>query len=704
MVEQTLIEELIGAIKQDPKMRNRTHSAVVARVDDEGVVWVYVAGSNQETPTATTSAEVKRGDGVMVEWRNDRLYIVGNTTDPSAGKARVQAVEDAAAKAGAAASRALTAAASAEESAETAATAAAKAVEDADKAGKAAKEADQKAVAAGTAADNAQKSADIAQESAHNASEYAARALGNLSTVQSVTETLNWITTHGTMTKTDDYAPSTDTEVVEGKKYYSRSGSGTAQDPYVYTLISNPTGDPSASGYYEGVLDPTHVYFVQDNAGDYEVAGVRYAIVTEPKVEDVADYYVLSIDESLNNYVATHLAVTSEGLWIIPDEGGNRVLIATGQGTTYTEAGTYIIKKTDGADLVLAKFLEDKVQIGQDDESHAIINYRSLKMEDETDNIYFDVFDLRDWEVIEGEKVFVASVSDKETITEATRSYETQEPIYTLESAYVDGVEVEVIYLQGSHTILFKNEIPAGSSLIVNYKTESTNLKAFTFGKRSINYPNGRWSFAVGHQVVASGDYSFAEGGNTKATGKATHAEGWSTQANGENAHAEGNQAEANGDWSHAEGVLSVANGMSAHAEGNQTEANGDWSHAEGKGAESNGENSHAEGSFTKAGGRDSHAEGDSSEATGRASHAQNKYTKAPFDNQTAIGKFNSPQQNTAFEIGNGTTESNRSNALTVDWDGNIETAIDTTAAAGTVDGDLYRAITALGWQSEVID
>lgn len=32
-----------------------------------------------------------------------------------------------------------------------------------------------------------------------------------------------------------------------------------------------------------------------------------------------------------------------------------------------------------------------------------------------------------------------------------------------------------------------------------------------------------------------------------------------------------------------------------------------------------------------------------------------------------------------------------------------IKLELDTTAAAGTTDGDLYRAIQALGWESEVI-
>lgn len=42
-----------------------------------------------------------------------------------------------------------------------------------------------------------------------------------------------------------------DTSVSSGKTYYSRTGSGTANYPYVYLAVSNPTGNPSALGYYE---------------------------------------------------------------------------------------------------------------------------------------------------------------------------------------------------------------------------------------------------------------------------------------------------------------------------------------------------------------------------------------------------------------------------------------------------------------------
>ena len=165
------------------------------------------------------------------------------------------------------------------------------------------------------AAATAETHADEAKESAQNASEYAARALGNLSTVQSVTETLNWITQHGTMALTTDVA-----------------------------------------------LDPTHVYFVVDPAGDYTVGGTTYAIVTEPDVADIATYYVLSIDESLNNYVATHLALVDDGLWLQADNVDSKLflsavdgLVIYGQNGPLAQYGTdAVIGETSGFHITIS--------------------------------------------------------------------------------------------------------------------------------------------------------------------------------------------------------------------------------------------------------------------------------------------------------------------------------------------------------------
>lgn len=46
------------------------------------------------------------------------------------------------------------------------------------------------------------------------------------------------------------YKQTTDQAVVTGKKYFTRSGSGTAQSPYVFTKIANPTTKDIAT-YYE---------------------------------------------------------------------------------------------------------------------------------------------------------------------------------------------------------------------------------------------------------------------------------------------------------------------------------------------------------------------------------------------------------------------------------------------------------------------
>ena len=53
------------------------------------------------------------------------------------------------------------------------------------------------------------------------------------------------------LASTPTYSASTATSVVSGKTYYTRSGSGTSESPYVYTKVTSPTGNPSTSSYYE---------------------------------------------------------------------------------------------------------------------------------------------------------------------------------------------------------------------------------------------------------------------------------------------------------------------------------------------------------------------------------------------------------------------------------------------------------------------
>ena len=151
------------------------------------------------------------------------------------------------------------------------------------------------------------------------------------------------------------------------------------------------------------------------------------------------------------------------------------------------------------------------------------------------------------------------------------------------------------------------------------------------------------YTFGERKTGTLSGGYSLVEGFNNTATGFCAHAEGWLSIASGTSAHAEGSSTTASGDDSHTEGMCTTASGQSSHAEGEHTEASEIGAHAEG--------------GYTK--------------AMGVYSHAGGAGTIAKNDYQTVIGRYNA-NKNSAFIIGNGSSDTERSNAFTVDWDGNI--------------------------------
>lgn len=193
-------------------------------------------------------------------------------------------------------------------------------------------------------------------------------------------------------------------------------------------------------------------------------------------------------------------------------------------------------------------------------------------------------------------------------------------------------------------------------------------------------HTEGRWTTASGVGAHAEGQGTTASELNAHAEGQATqavsaraHAEGYSTKAEGEASHAEGSGTETSANYAHAEGYGTKATNANSHAEGNKTTSSGENSHAEGVETTASGANSHAEGDTTIASGDDAHAEGVGTVASGRFSHAQNDTTIAAGDRQTALGRYNIADEDGDYAVivGNG-TDTNRSNALTVDWDGNV--------------------------------
>lgn len=153
-----------------------------------------------------------------------------------------------------------------------------------------------------TSADNAQLAAEAAQSSANTAmtqastaNAYANSALDQLNIVQDVVGVLDLLSTNAT------YQLTTDTEIIPGKWYFTRSG--TSPD-YVYT------------------------------------------VVTTPDIADIATYYeMVSIDSAVQNYVTSKLTVTSQGLWVQEPTMQTKILLSATDGVVlYGPNGTIIGK------------------------------------------------------------------------------------------------------------------------------------------------------------------------------------------------------------------------------------------------------------------------------------------------------------------------------------------------------------------------
>ena len=191
---------------------------------------------------------------------------------------------------------------------------------------------------------------------------------------------------------------------------------------------------------------------------------------------------------------------------------------------------------------------------------------------------------------------------------------------------------------------------------------------------------SGACSHAQGDLTVASGYSSHAQGSGTQASGNCSHAQGVNSIASNSNSHVQGASTQASGDCSHAQGKNSIASGQMSHAQGQFATASGDYSHAQGGSTKASGNCSHAQGGSTKASGNYSHTQGGATQASGNYSHAQGYNTVANHRSQHVFGQFNLNDPNSAINsnkgnyieiVGNGTTNNARSNARTLDWDGN---------------------------------
>lgn len=237
-----------------------------------------------------------------------------------------------------------------------------------------------------------------------------------------------------------DYILTRDTEIVADKKYYTRSGSGTEQDPYVYTEVENP---------------------VQADLGNY------YEYTNSPAMHNY--YELVSIDDAIQNYVSSHLVLVGNSLYLQTDEGegSTRLELNTQNGMTlYDQTGNPVAQY--GANTIIGNTNTFGIKIG---ESPTYI------LTDDT-------------AIIPNKKYYERSGSG--TIADPYVYTLVDNPVVADIGTYYENVLELGFYQEGERVAYINN-----NSL---YITQTVVLQEMHLGERIENGGLGQWSWCV-HQI-----------------------------------------------------------------------------------------------------------------------------------------------------------------------------------------------------------
>lgn len=202
-----------------------------------------------------------------------------------------------------------------------------------------------------------------------------------------------------------------------------------------------------------------------------------------------------------------------------------------------------------------------------------------------------------------------------------------------------------------------KNQIFNNNSIVIGTENSSSG---------------GEYSICLGKSSSTGGDYSIAVGENSKATDDVSIAIGHGNTASGPVSIAVGGANQSSQTYSIAIGASNIVTGPCSVAMGDANKAS-DFA-------------SVAMGSKNSTSGQCSVAMGEGNTASGEYSVSIGKGLIAAGDTQTALGRFNVDEtefdMRNLFILGNGTDTSNRSNAMAVDFAGNLNMNRDVVANA----------------------
>ena len=448
----------------------------------------------------------------------------------------------------------------------------------------------------------------------------------------------------------------------DGTAWVTTDGEGEA--PASTSAVGVQVGDTVALEWDGATMG------ISSNVSSPAPSGGTFAAVTK-RVQSVASAAQKIADAVNQHFFADthgiHVTSTTQEEWDAQHVGPNVLINSLGQLfrdglnnllTLTTENGARALTIWDGAGNAAANIraiIGETISLGRTGESHTVIDYHSMQLVDKDDVTYMDVRDEStsyDGRVSMRVTVDLSEYTDGKSLAQVALQ---DAPQIEMAMVYVDTALTRPSYTLEGNTVTFDPPLTSsdGGVLYVNYWMLFGIDKAYTLGIRTPESTSGEMSFASGFNTTASGQFSHAEGSGSTASGGVSHAEGRGSVASGAYSHAEGDQTEASYNDAHAEGRGSVASGAYSHAEGSDTIASGD------------------------------------------SSHAQNEGTIAATRAQTVIGRYNVADTSSgiygdyALIIGNG-DQYTRSNALTVDWDGNI-------VAGGVAVPTIQRGVVAQG-------
>lgn len=255
-------------------------------------------------------------------------------------------------------------------------------------------------------------------------------------------------------------------------------------------------------------------------------------------------------------------------------------------------------------------------------------------------------------------------------------------------SSLTERIDYDITQLQSaieSGTIIDDLEISGG---IINSNSDnSIYLDGGRFGLIAMgkkNTASGDLSIAIGYGNTASGSKSAAIGQNNNADGPYAFAVGLNNKTSGNRPVAIGGNNTA------YQGSVAIGNGNTAN---NSSVSIGASNTASKTYSMSLGCNNKISSAYSYALGKENTIEpyayhsvaiGDLNSINGEYAFTIGHYLTTNVDGQTVIGRYNDYSSdstgNSVFVIGNGTDTSNRSNAMTVDWNGNLNVSGNVTA------------------------